>query len=153
MQIDMIAKNMMSSGEKLVIVGDFNYPNINWLNDDSNDPPHHPSSVFLDTIQSNYLTQFIDKPTHFRALQNPTLIDLILSNDQDYVNDLEYYPPFGKSHHCTVCFNINISHVDEIKPSVSKFSINKGKYEEMRQHFKDIDWEASLKGDVNTIFG
>ena len=152
-QIDKISKKLMSSGEKLVIVGDFNYPDISWEDENSNKPHDHPSSLFLDIVQSNYLTQFIDKPTHFRALQNPTLIDLIFSNNHDFVSNIEYHPPFGKSHHSAICFSIDVCHEKIGKSPVSKFAVNRGKYDDMRQHFQDTDWDALLgDSDINVAW-
>ena len=56
---------------------------------------------FLTTIQQNYLVQLIDQPTHFRAFQSPTLIDLLFTNDTDFIGDIDVLPPIGKSHHIT----------------------------------------------------
>ena len=84
-QIEKCFKN--HSGERVVLVGDFNYPEINWSNESCNKPEGHPSSRFLNIVHTHFLTQFVDSPTHHRGLQTPTLIDLILSNDPHFITN------------------------------------------------------------------
>ena len=75
--IKLVAKKFQNSGDKLLIVGDFNYPDICWESETCQNQ-NGTSNMFLNTVHQCYLTQFIDKPTHSRVFQNPTLIDLIL---------------------------------------------------------------------------
>ena len=120
-QIDFISNMLNASGERLVMVGDFNYPDINWDQVTCDKSSNHPAFKFLNTVNSNYFTQYVDRPTHFRALQEPTQIDLILSNCPDFIHSLDYMPPFGKSHHSVICFDFDIKSPIAIKP-VKKFS-------------------------------
>ena len=106
--------------------------------------------MFLNTVHQCYLTQFINKPTHSRVSQNPTLIDLILSNDPDFVFNLVHHPPFGKSHHDVICFNIHMSSKINNTNPVFKYLINKGDFEGMRDFMSKIDWSDILK-ENNTI--
>ena len=147
-QIDFISNMLNASGERLVMVGDFNYPDINWDQVTCDKSSNHPAFKFLNTVNSNYFTQYVDRPTHFRALQEPTLIDLVLSNFPDFIHSLEFMPPFGKSHHSVICFDFDIKSPTDIKP-VKKFSYNKGDYDGMRCHFSGTDWETMLDGDVD----
>ena len=65
------------------ILGDFNYPSINWNTLTSTRSSEHHSSKFLSITQDFFLYQHVDFPTHQRPNQNPTLIDLVFStNDQ-----------------------------------------------------------------------
>ena len=148
--ITMMAKKSINSGEKLVILGDFNHPDINWNNETCNKPDHHISVKFLDNIHSNYLSQFVLEPTHQRALQTPTLIDLIFSNDPDLIQDINLLPPFGKSHHSVICFNIDILSPNLSVPPTYKYAFNKGDYNAMREHFSVFDWNGCL-GNVDNV--
>ena len=153
LQIDKISKRLMNSGEKLILLGDFNFPEITWSDEDCEKSPSHPASEFLNTLQSNYLSQFVDKPTHHRALQTPTLIDLILSNDPEFVYNLEFHPPFGKSHHSVLTFDVDVKPIKYNNSSIKKFSYNKGNYVAMRNHVKDFDWNSLLNfDDVNEMW-
>ncbi len=52
-----------------------------------------------------FLYQHITEYTHYRKGQNPRLLDLILTNEEGMVNDMQYVPPLGKSDHVCVIFN------------------------------------------------
>ena len=103
-------------------------------------------SHFLSTIHENYLVQFVDKPTHFRPNQTPQ-IDLILANDPDFINNIEYHPPIGKSHHSVISFNIDIISYDETSNPVFKYLINKGDYVGMREFLRNVVWGDLLNED------
>ena len=83
----------------MVVAGDFNYPDIDWHLEVSSKGPEHKATKFLSTIQENYFTQCVKEPTHHKPNTTPSLIDLILCNNSDFINDITLFPPLGKSHH------------------------------------------------------
>ena len=144
--ISTVAMKFRNSGEKLLILGDFNYPSIDWINENSNKPNDHIASKFLDCVLSNYLNQFILEPTHHRALQTPTLIDLIFSNDPEFVYNVNIFPPFGKSHHSVLCFNLDINVFKSNSSSKTvKYAFDKGDYDKIRAHLSDIEWSNIIE--------
>ena len=145
-QIDFISSKFLSSKEKLLLVGDFNFPGINWDDECSNMSDTDIATKFLNITQQNYLTQFVTEVTHRRNMQTPTLIDLVLSNDPEFVQNVEYHPPFGKSHHSVLTFSlpIKLNKNDNVLPTL-KFQINKGDYEAMRTFMREVNWEELLK--------
>ena len=46
-QIDFISKKFLSSNEKLLLVGDFNFPGINWIDEQCNMSENHSASKFF----------------------------------------------------------------------------------------------------------
>ena len=77
--LNQLILNTSLIGGKLLILGDFNFPTINW---DSLSTPHlsnHCASEFLAATQDAFLFQYVQSPTHTRPNQKPTLIDLIFS--------------------------------------------------------------------------
>ena len=146
--IKSVASKFLKSGEKLILLGDFNFPDICWLTESSDKPQHSDSNTFLNTIHECYLTQFIKQPTHFRAQQTPTLIDLILSNDPDFISNIDYNPPFGKSHHCVITFDIDVYTAKGKSNPVFKYLYNKGDYDAMREYARQVKWnEVLVEGD------
>ena len=130
--------------QKIVITGDFNFPDINWIDESCTKHENHKAFKFLECVQFNNLIQYVNKPTHHRAMQTPTLIDLILSNESELIQNIVFNPPLGKNHHSVVCFNLDIiTSVTQCEP-VKKFQINKGNYDKMREHMKAIDWDSKL---------
>jgi hypothetical protein len=106
--------------ELKIIVGDFNYPEINWTEETCKGGLEHPASMFLKSVLDNFLSQLVDKPTHFRALQNPTTIDLILCQDPIKIENIQYHPPIVKSHHSTISFDLNMYGIPVEKSSKRK---------------------------------
>ena len=143
-QIDYIVQKYPNN--KIVIVGDFNFPDIDWYMELSNKPQDHKATKFLNTIQDNYLNQCINEPTHHKPNTTPSLIDLILCNDPDFVNDVQLLPPLGKSHHSVVYFNLPIQNSIKVEKPTVKFQINKGDYNEMRKYVDQVDWDTSFEG-------
>ena len=81
----------------LLIVGDFNFKEIRWDVFDTTVNEDHAASIFLESIKETYLIQHIKENTSYRSGIQPSLLDLILTNEEDMVSDLEYLPGLGKS--------------------------------------------------------
>ena len=97
-----------SSGKKYsqqCLVGDFNFNNINWFTWTT---PHNEESKeaqFIETISDYYHYQHLLEPIGCRSTDNPSLIDLVLTNEVMQVSDIEYHPPIGMSDHCVISLN------------------------------------------------
>ena len=60
--IDFTSSKFLSSNEKLLLVGDFNFPGINWDDECSNMSDTHCATKFLNITPQNYLT-----PVYYRG--------------------------------------------------------------------------------------
>ena len=77
----------------LIIVGDFNCPDINW-----NTMTCASSSQFLlDSVLDNFLTQMVNKPT-----RDDHILDLVFVNDPTFISDVKVTEKFPGSDHCIV---------------------------------------------------
>ena len=76
--------------------------------------------------------------------QNPTLIDLIISNQPDFVQNIMFLPPFGLSHHSVIVFDLDINPPSRCSETTPKFQFNKGDYDGMREQFKQLKLEVDL---------
>ena len=63
-----------------------------------------PSSDFLEVVRDCFLQHFT-KYTRGRTGQNPSTIDLLFIDD-DFITELRYDNPLGKSDHCILLFVI-----------------------------------------------
>ena len=134
--------------QNLIILGDFNYPEINWSSEASEKDDNHKATNFLNCTHSNYLIQMIDKPTHYKPLQKPSLIDLILTRDSALIENIKFNPPFGKSHHLVLDFSIGLATDNNTTAgNDAKFIIDKGDYEQMRRHMREQQWDSILPDD------
>ena len=85
---------------------------------------------------------------------NKTLIDLVLSNDNEFVYNLNQCAPFGLSHHSVISFSLNVKQSNVSLPTVTKFIWDKGDYVGMNDHLKNVDWDSRFKEstDVNSLW-
>jgi len=67
---NVIKKAVQQIKRDIIIVGDFNFPEINWDSKQSNNNSYS-STLFLDTIQNLLLTQHVDFPTRARGEDTP----------------------------------------------------------------------------------
>ena len=72
-----------SIGSHLCIVGDFNFKEIDWVNSIAKVNEKNPAHLFLEIIRDNFLTQHVNRPTHYRQGMKPSLLDLILTNEEN----------------------------------------------------------------------
>jgi hypothetical protein len=130
-----------SKHSHLLITGDFNYPDINWetWSSDKEEQNH-----FVETIRDCYLYQHIRKPTRGRINNEPSLLDLILSNEEGMITDIEYQSPIGKSDHCVLNFNFNC-YTEVPKYKKTKYYYDRGDYAAAKEELQKIDWHKELE--------
>ena len=129
--------------KRLIILGDFNYPNVDWGQCVSTEGDGSDSDFFMECLKDCYLTQHIDTPTRHREGQQPSILDLILTNEENVVNDIQYLAPLGNSDHCTVLFNYVCKAVSS-NSITTKYKYDKGDYDGMREYFRQVDWSVEL---------
>ena len=123
--------------EYLMICGDFNLPLINWSSHQSADSESSLSSCFLEMVEDLDLFQHVQNSTRFRGSQNSCL-DLIFTNEENMVNDIQEWPPLGKSDHLCQKWRLVVS--EPIFKNTTK----------LRHNFKNANWEA-MKKDLSTF--
>ena len=89
----------------LLIAGDFNFKEIDWLNEISTPGQQHLQD-FIETLQDCFLYQHVTEPTRYRPNETPNVLDLILSSEEGMVQDLAYNPPLGESDHLCLTFKL-----------------------------------------------
>src|SRR5699024_8561194 len=66
------------------------------------------ASLFSDLIVSTNLVQLVSTPTRFRLNQAPSLLDLILTNDDNLVTNIETAPLIGFSDHIILSCTLQV---------------------------------------------
>ena len=132
------------------LVGDFNFRNINWLSRTPPPPPHNVDSKetkFIEAVQDCYLHQHMEVPTRRRGNDDPSLIDLVFSDEGMQVSDVSYHSPLGKSDHSVITFNFNC-YLD-YSSDKDKFIYDKADYDAMRIDLLRSNWEYGYLSSVN----
>ena len=143
--INLVSEKHPVSKENVIILGDFNYPEIDWSLEVCKKHKEHKASKFLVTIQRNFLKQHIEEPTHYRGRQTPTLIDLTLSNNPGIIQEISHLPPLGFSHHSVLIMSLNINSPMMQVSLTPKYLVEKGDFNKMRAFMEAIEWEITLK--------
>ena len=135
----------------LLVMGDFNFPDINWENWSSSDSN---SQEVIEIIQDTYLQQHVTQPIRYRAGQTSNCLDLIFTNEEEMIQQVQISDPLGLSDHCILVFDL-ITHYsfNETMPnSQKKFIFDKGDFDSMKQELSQINWEKEMRGlSVNEL--
>ena len=124
----------------ICFVGDFNFRDINWDSWSTNHNENSKEHKFIETIRDCFLHQHNHINSRHRGNEQPSLLDLILSNETMQVSDVAHHPPLGKSDHNVITFNFNC-YVDYSKPK-EVFRYDKADFEAMRQNIRDTSWKT-----------
>ena len=71
---------------QIMIMGDFNFPNINWETISTHESENSDTYLFLEGIK-RYLYQHNFEPTRGRMNNEPHILDLILTLDEHDIID------------------------------------------------------------------
>ena len=100
--LEMIEKaNEIAGDNRLLIMGDFNVPKIDWINNDVQTGATVTEKNFFETIMDNFLHQHVTVHTRFRGTER-SILDLIFTKEEDDVKNIEVLPPIGGSDHGVV---------------------------------------------------
>ena len=133
----------------LLLMRYFNYPQIHWLNWTSLECSDHPSTKLIETIRDNFLFQHISTPTRFRQNQQPNTLDLIFTNEEQFIQQAEISHSLGLSDHCIISFDI-VSKYEVYDESDSLcqnyFILDRGDYPSLAKELPAVNWSKEFKG-------
>ena len=139
----------------VLLLGEFNYPRINWETKSTTATSTEDKEFnFLEKLRDCYLMQHITEPTRGRGTNEPSLLDLALTNDDTAISTIETASGLGKSDHSVIKVVLNCTPTYEpISKTVYKY--DKGDYTKI-EDILNIDWEAEFsnhQGDVQAQWG
>ena len=129
----------------LIILGDFNYPEINWKISTCDKPTENPAFMFLEATRDAYLIQHIKEPTHARINENGNILDLVFTNKEGLVEDGTIGPPLGKSDHATINFSLKLK-CNTPRMHQNRFQYDKGDHNSLRREIASIEWKSKFEG-------
>ena len=136
----------------LIIMGDFNYPLINWNDLTAPGNDNTREALFLDAVLEAYLTQHVISPTRCRGEMEASLLDLIFTNEENMIRELTHQAPLGKSDHSVLTFTFTC--FTELQDRwITRYQYTKGNYEGFEASLRNVDWDTMFEsGNVNTIW-
>ena len=129
----------------ILIMGDFNFPAIKWQEGYVAAGSNSISSRFFDLSNDLFLIQHVNCNTRFRDNQEPSLLDLVFTNDDCFIDNIDVLPPLGKSDHVALNWIFHCSsEIDFSSGLIDRLSYDKADYQEMNDFFHAVDWEDEL---------
>ena len=141
----MEAVQMKSS--HLLICGDLNYPEIDWEYEYVDESTE--IRPFIDTVQACY--QHIFQPTRYRKGNEPSLLDLILTNEDGMVSDVIHNPGIGESDHECLVFTLDC-YKEERRGIENRPNYYKADLETIKDRLDHLNWSSELKGNFSVAY-
>ena len=130
----------------LLVMGDFNFSEINWKNGSVKGGAESPPQKFYDVVQDLFLVQHVVKPTRRRGDQKPSLLDLVISRDEQMVNEITHLASLGNSDHDGLYWEYETrSRIQEIDNDKMSFNYPKGDYEKVKAAFRKVNWDTEFE--------
>ncbi|VDI01481.1 Hypothetical predicted protein, partial [Mytilus galloprovincialis] len=146
---ELISEATQKGFSHILIMGDFNYPAIDWeIWNTKGDNENSIENRFLESIQENFIFQHTTKPTRWRGTDTPHTLDLILTNEEEMISNLEYMSSLGKSDHSVLYFDYNCYINIKNKPRIAKL-YDHGNYHDFKLELDKINWQEEIKDDFS----
>src|SRR5215813_9478374 len=121
----------------MIIVGDFNYPTINW---NSLTAGGREEQYFLSKMQDCFLEQHVMEPT-----REGNVLDLIFSTNGNYVDKVEIREHLSDSDHCSIGFTVELDTKKTINNRIMP-CFWKAKFQEFKKEVKEA-FQEGIKGN------
>lgn len=123
--------------KNVCIMGDFNYRSIDWVNNVGD----NESEDFINVVNDNFLKQLVNVPT-----RENNILDLILTNREDLVNELEVGGRLGNSDHEEIRFNIKWGSCLNNENQTLVPDFRRGNYEAMIRYLSEVCYLGNREG-------
>ena len=132
---------------RVVLCGDFNVPDINWLNTYPTKTTPHTSLLCDITLQFS-LSQLVMEPT-----RGTNILDLVLTNDENLVHSVSVMDGIPGSDHNSVKFSISGLAPPPSHSRHTRYNYRKADFHLFRSLLGNIPWECCfLEGGVDVVW-
>ena len=90
----------------VLIMGDFNYPQIDNVSENVAAKPTDQPTLFFDKTQELCLYQHVRDVTRIRQNQTPTTLDYVFTEEENLIELINYKVPLGKSDHVVLTWKM-----------------------------------------------
>ena len=123
---------------KVVIMGDFNFPDINWEDYSSS----QYSVRFRDTCLDSFLHQMIHENT-----RGNNILDLVLTTHENLISNISSSDPLATCDHNTIEYVLDTS-ITVTNMKIEQLCLKRANYSNMKLALQGIDWKSELQ-DLN----
>ena len=120
---------------------------IDWVNQSTTKGEDHIEYKFIECIRDNYLYQHVLEPNRYRFNNKPSILDLVLSNQDDNISEITYLPGLGKSDHLILVFELMCGQLFTERLS-DRLNYSKANWQSINELIMDTSWVIDLDTDV-----
>ena len=110
---------------------------------------HVKARACLGRGSTYFLTQHITKPTRFREGTSSTVLDLIFTNEEHVIENIEFLPSLGKSDHFILEFEYICFSERVFSKHVHRKNFFMGNYEAIITKLSNTSWENLCSGTID----
>ena len=130
--------NDIAGENRLLILGDFNVPNIDWTNKVTLPRARKLDREFFETVSDNFLCQHVKKYTRFRGTER-SVLDLTFTKEEEDVKNIEVILPLGRSDHGIVIGELICKWKSKIVPKKTPVYF-RGRYDVIADEIRNTNW-------------
>ena len=136
--------NEIAGDNRILILGDFNVPGIDWSDMDTKQGASWIDKGMLDVVRDCFWYQHVRRDTRYMNNQS-SLLDLVFTKEERDVRNIEHLPPLGGSDHEMIMGDF----VTEWKSKVvqkPRRMYHRGKFDKIIEELNLVDWETVFEG-------
>lgn len=134
------------SNKHVLILGDFNYPDVDWSTYTASPGSSMGCVDFIQTIEDCFYTQHVHQPT-----RGTSILDLILSSDPDLVSNVQVLCHLGNSDHNMLTFTVHHEYKCPLNIRTIR-NFHKGDYDSIRKELSAVNWDTLLSGNMEVCW-
>ena len=139
----LLEKAMAMQADSVLVMGDFNYRQIDWRAGTVDGPDDSDPVNFYHATNDLFLYQHVSAPTRFREGCSPSTIDLIFTKEEHEVDDLTIEDPLGKSDHAVLVWKHALkTKRNDGQPCQQSYNFKRGRYSDMIEDLGQEDWNV-----------
>jgi hypothetical protein len=130
----------------VLVMGDFNYPEIDYENGMVDAGSDSPPSKFFEKTQDMYWTQYVTEATRMRGMDDPSILDYVFTDEENLIEEVNCEVPLAKSDHVCLTWNLSVKTDQEGKTNETRLNYWKGNYDNIAVQLDGMDWEVEFAG-------
>ena len=103
----------------------------------------------MELLQDLFLQQHVTEPTRYRNGEEPSLLDLIITNEVGMIENLSYHPALGDSDHCCLKFELSCYARSYKRKKVDEPNYYRADYTSIKSRLNILNWDDILNGTLN----
>ena len=132
----------------VLMTGDGNYKHIDWNNMTCALSENSKEFMFLETVKDAFYEQHVREPTRGRGSDTPSILDLVITKNDDVIEDISIEAPLGRSDHAIIHGNLACN-FDSIPIKKTRYQYDKADYEKLKKMMPK--WSEILKSGNMTV--